>query len=122
MNDWFGADTYTPHGVCLAWDPDLMAVVVLANGLIALAYLGIAVTLTLKAIEPAPVVPRWLYWAFAAFIFCCGVSHVLDDVTLWFPLYRLQAGVLAVTALVSLFAAVLPVSIWIGRATDGRRY
>jgi uncharacterized membrane protein YhaH (DUF805 family) len=62
-----------------------------------------------------------LYWTFAAFIFCCGVSHVLDDVTLWLPIYRLQAVVLGVTAFVSLLTAVLPVSIWVRREADRSR-
>jgi hypothetical protein len=115
MTDWFSADGYIPHGFCLSWDPDLMAAVVLSNALIALAYMFVTVVLVFKAIEPTPVVPRWLFWAYAAFIFCCGLSHVLDDVTLWFPVYRLQAFVLVVTALVSLIAAMLPVSIWLTR-------
>jgi len=115
MTDWFGANAYIPHGFCMAWEPDLVAAVLLSNGLIALAYMFIAGWLVLKAIEPAPVMPSWLYWGFAAFIFCCGVSHILDDVTLWFPVYRLQALVLAITALVSLFTAMLPLSLWIAR-------
>jgi hypothetical protein len=115
MTNWYDADGFIPHGFCLSWDPDLMAAVVVSNALIALAYMIITVVLVLKAIEPTAVVPRWLYWGYAAFIFCCGVSHVLDDVTLWFPVYRLQAAVLGVTAMVSLLAAVLPLSICIMR-------
>ena len=120
MSDWFGADTYIPHGFCMAWEPDLVAAVLLSNGLIALAYMCIASALVVKASEPAPVMPAWLYWGFAAFIFFCGISHVLDDVTLWFPVYRLQAVVLAITALVSLFTAMLPLSVWIAREVSRR--
>lgn len=115
VTGWLGGNAYVPHGFCLAWEPDLVAAILVCNGLIAVAYLVIAGGLAIKALQPAPVMPCWLYWGFAAFIFCCGISHVLDDVTLWFPLYRLQALVLAITALVSLFAAMLPVSIWIAR-------
>jgi hypothetical protein len=121
MTDWFGANGYIPHGFCMAWEPDLMAAMLLSNGLIALAYMVIAGGLVLKAIEPAPRMPPWLYWGFAAFIFFCGISHVLDDVTLWFPIYRLQALVLAITALVSLFAAVVPLSVWIARESGKRQ-
>ena len=122
MTGWFGANPYVPHGFCLAWEPDLMAALLLSNGLIAVAYMVIAAGLAIQALAPAPVMPRWLYWGFAAFIFCCGISHVLDDVTLWFPLYRLQALVLAITALVSLFAAMLPVSIWVARELGRHRH
>jgi hypothetical protein len=115
MNDWFGVDGLIPHGFCLSWDPSLMAAVVIANAAIALAYTIIAAALVTAAIAPRPVVPRWLYWSFAGFIFCCGVSHVLDDVTLWFPIYRVQAAVLSITAIVSLLTAVLPLSFWLTR-------
>jgi hypothetical protein len=29
MTDWFGANTYIPHGCCMAWEPDLVAAVLL---------------------------------------------------------------------------------------------
>jgi hypothetical protein len=120
MTDWFGANAYIPHGFCMAWEGDLITAILLSNGLIALACMCIAGSLILKAIAPAPMIPRWLYWAFAAFIFCSGVSHILDDVTLWLPIYRVQALVLATTALVSLFTAMLPLSLWIAREISRR--
>jgi hypothetical protein len=120
VTDWFGTNAYIPHGFCLAWEPELLTAILISNGLIALVYMFIAGALVLKAIEPIPAMPSWLYWGFAAFIFFCGISHVLDDVTLWYPVYRLQALVLAITALVSLFTAVLPMSLWIARGI-GRR-
>jgi hypothetical protein len=115
MTDWFGVEAFIPHGFCLSWDPYLMAAMVVSNGLIALAYMIITVTLAHRALEPRPLMPRWLYWAFATFIFCCGLTHVLDNVTLWLPLYRVQAVILGITALVSLFTAMLPVSVWVSR-------
>lgn len=118
MTNWFGVDGFIPHGFCLAWDPDLMAAVVLSNGLIALAFFCITAGLLLRALGPRPIIPRWVYLTFAAFIFSCGISHVLDDVTLWLPIYRVQAVVLGVTALVSLVAAVLPVSIWVSQELE----
>ena len=81
-------------------------------------YLGIDIPgLRAPHLRPGmkPAMPRWFYWSFAAFVFCCGLSHVLDDVTLWYPVYRLQAVVLAATAAVSLFAALLPLTIWLSR-------
>ena len=82
MIDWFEANELIPHGFCLSWNPNLIAAVVLSNVLIAFAYLIITIVLVSKAIESKPVMPRWLYWAYAVFIFSCGLSHVLDDVTL----------------------------------------
>jgi hypothetical protein len=113
MNDWLSTETFLPHGVCLSWDSDLMSAVVVSNALIAAAYMMLACILVFAARAPRPAVPRWVYWSFALFISCCGASHIMDDVTLWLPLYRLQAVVLCLTAVVSLFAAALPISIWI---------
>ena len=82
--------------------------------MIALAYLIITVMLMIRAAEARPVVPRWLYWTYAGFIFCRGLSHVVDDVTDWFPVYPLQTVVLSATTFMSLLAALLPITIWIG--------
>ncbi len=105
----------------MAWEPDLMTAFLLSHGMIALAYLGIALSLVVKAHRPGPVIPRWLYGTYATFIFCFGVSHLLDGVTLWYPVYRLQALVLGVTAMVSVFTAVLPVSIWVKKEIERQR-
>jgi uncharacterized membrane protein len=115
MYEWRDTGDFLPHGICLSWDPELMTAFVLSNGLIAIAYMIITLVLAVAARQPKPAMPRWLYWSFAAFVFCCGVSHILDDVTLWLPVYRLQAVVLGLTAIVSTFAAVLPLSLWATR-------
>jgi hypothetical protein len=112
MTGWLRTDEFVPHGFCLSWDSDLIATVVLANCLIALAYSFLCAILVLGALARRPVVPRWIYWSFAAFIFSSGVSHVLDTVTLWYPVYRLQAAALCITAMAALLAAVLPLSVW----------
>ena len=86
MGKWFGAYALIPHGFCLSWDPNPMGTIALSNAVIALAYMIISIVFTNQAIEPRPAAPRLLYWTFEAFIFCRGVSHVLDDVTLWLPI------------------------------------
>lgn len=44
---------------------------------------------------------------FSAFIFACGTTHVLDIVNIWYPLYRLNAAIMVLTAGVSIGAAVM---------------
>ena len=44
--------------------------------------------------------PR-VIWLFAAFIFACGLTHLLDAVMFWWPAYRLTALVYFVTGVVS---------------------
>jgi PAS domain S-box-containing protein len=42
-----------------------------------------------------------LYFLFAAFILACGATHFLDAVAFWVPLYRLNALVRLITAIIS---------------------
>lgn len=42
-----------------------------------------------------------LFWLFAAFIFACGVSHLLDVVMFWWPAYRLNALEKFLTGIIS---------------------
>jgi hypothetical protein len=56
--------------------------------------------------------------SFAIFVSLCGVSHVLDDVTLYVPLYRLQVPELAITAAVSLISALALFGVRIDRTRD----
>ena len=44
---------------------------------------------------------------FAAFIFLCGLTHLVQMVTLWSPIYETQAFVKAATAFVSVATAIM---------------
>lgn len=46
------------------------------------------------------VFPR-IFWLFAAFIFACGISHLLDALMFWWPVYRLNAMERFLTGLIS---------------------
>ena len=120
MQHWSDTGDFIPRGFCLSWDPDLIAMIVLSNCLIALVYLIVTIALIILGAAPRPVVPRWLYWTYAGFIFCCGVSHVLDGVTVWLPFYRLQAAILGVTVFFSVIAAMLPIATLLKRESERR--
>jgi PAS domain S-box-containing protein len=96
----------TPHGFCLLWEPGLIWTYATADGLIAVSYFTIPVALATLARRRSDLVFRPVFWLFAAFILLCGTTHLLDVVTLWLPAYDLQAGVKALTAAVSVVAAV----------------
>ena len=42
-----------------------------------------------------------IYWLFATFILACGFTHLLDAITFWYPMYRLNALARCITAVVS---------------------
>ena len=48
---------------------------------------------------------RGLAAMFAAFILWCGLTHMIDVITLWYPIYELQGWVKAVTAAISVTTA-----------------
>lgn len=95
-----------PHGYCLLWDPGLIAVHVLSDALIALAYFSIPVALWVFLRQRRELEFSWVLGLFALFIFACGTTHLLSILVLWVPAYGLEAAVKAITAAASIFTAV----------------
>lgn len=98
---------FMPHGMCYLWQPSLVAVQTISNGLIALAYFSIPLLL-LYFIGRRPDIPNpLLFTLFAMFILACGTTHLLDIVTIWHPIYWVDAFVRIVTAMASVGTAVV---------------
>lgn len=105
----FSAATFIPHGYCLAWRPDLVALHLVSDMLIFLAYFSIPVALVYFMRRRHDLRYRWMFGLFATFIFACGTTHILGALTLWRPYYGLEGLVKAMTATVSVATAIL---IW----------
>lgn len=103
----FGAASFIPHGYCLLWRPDLVALHAISDALIALAYFSIPVTLALFIHRRRDLEFGWIFGLFALFIFACGLTHVVGLITLWQPVYGLHGLIKAVTAVASLATAAL---------------
>lgn len=103
---WLGAGPYVPHGHCYLWQRNLVGLHALSDGLITLAYFTIAGSLVYFVRRRQDVPFRHLFWLFAAFIFSCGLTHAIGVWTLWFPTYWLSGSLKAITALISLYAAL----------------
>lgn len=107
-----GRNGFLPHGYCFSWSPTLLWSMVGADAVIALAYFSIPVAiLTFVRRRGAAESLQFGYvpWLFSAFIFACGMTHVIDVWTIWQPDYGLQALSKVVTAGVS---AVTAVALW----------
>lgn len=100
---------FLPHGYCIAWEPGLMALHVVSDAAIALAYYSIPLTLLYFLSRRALPGYNWVLALFAAFILAGGTTHLLGIVTLWEPVYWLQGWLKAATAVVSVATAAL---IW----------
>jgi signal transduction histidine kinase/CheY-like chemotaxis protein len=101
LSGLFASDGLLPHGLCLLWDPGLIWLHVLSDGLIAAAYYSIPAALVYFVLRRTDVPFHWIFVLFGVFILACGTTHVLGVVTLWQPVYALDGMVKALTAAVS---------------------
>jgi PAS domain S-box-containing protein len=103
----FDPSGLTPHGFCLLWEPGLIWTHALSDLATAAAYYSIPAALIIVARRRKDLVFRPVFWMFAAFITLCGTDHVMEVITLWWPIYGLQGVTKALMAVVSLLTAVL---------------
>lgn len=97
---------FVPHGYCMAWARDLIFVHVLSDVTIAIAYISIPLVLTYFAAKRTDFPFPKLLLMFGAFILASAATHVMGVVTLWWPVYRVDGAIKAVTAGISLATAV----------------
>lgn len=98
---------YMAHGYCLLWKPWLVSLHAGSDVLIAAAYFAIPVAIWIFMRKRPDLELKSLAHLFAAFIFWCGMTHVLNIVTLWYPIYETQGVVKGITAVVSVATAIL---------------
>lgn len=96
---------FSPHGICLVWEPELIWLHVVSDACIAAAYFSIPFALAILVTKRRDLKFGWVYWAFAIFIMACGLTHLLSIYTLWVPVYGIEGMVKAATAIASVFTA-----------------
>lgn len=100
--DFFGVNGFIPHGYCLSWSPSLLWLTVVSDAVMTLAYLTYPFAIAYFVWKRKDLHYRWLYLTFFnAFILTCASTHLLSVVTIWIPLYWLDAYVKAVSATVA---------------------
>jgi PAS domain S-box-containing protein len=102
---------FMPHGMCYLWRPDLLALHVISDGLITLAYFSIPFTLLYFVRRRRDLEFNWMFVCFAVFIVACGTTHLMEIVTVWRPVYWLSGAIKAITALASVPTAILLVRL-----------
>src|ERR1700719_638080 len=100
---------YMPHGMCFLWQPELIALHVASDSAIALAYYSIRVALGYFVWKRTDLAFPAIFVLTSLFILACGTTHLMGVWTLWFPDYRVDGGIKAVTALLSVGTAI---AIW----------
>ena len=110
LASFFARNGLLPHAVCLTGSMGLLWGMVIADALIAAAYFSIPVTLVRYLRKRGPQPGNWVAGLFSAFIFACGLTHVLDIWTVWQPYYGALVLAKAGTAVLSIATAV---AIWL---------
>ncbi|MCG2630395.1 PAS domain S-box protein [Bradyrhizobium sp. WYCCWR 13023] len=96
---------FSPHGICLLWEPELIWLHAVSDAAIAAAYFSIPFALAILVTKRRDLQFGWVFWAFAIFILACGLTHMLSIYTLWVPIYGIEGLVKAATAVASIFTA-----------------
>lgn len=107
----FGAASFMPHGYCLLWRPDLVALHAASDFTIATAYIAIPLAMLAyyRRRPDTGATTRRVGLLFVAFIIACAATHLAALLTLWYPAYGAQGLVKAATAVVSIATAIF---IW----------
>lgn len=103
----FSSDGFMPHGHCYLWNPELVWLHVISDGLTALAYISIPFTLIYFARKRKDIPFNWMFLCFGLFIIACGATHLMEIWTLWTPTYWLSGLFKAITAAASVPTALL---------------
>ena len=106
LQDMINRAAYMAHGYCLLWKPWLVAMHASSDILIFGSYFAIPVAIWIFLSKRKDLKLKPLAVLFAAFIFLCGLTHVIQAVTLWWPVYETQGYVKAITAIVSVTTAI----------------
>jgi PAS domain S-box-containing protein len=107
----FSSGAFIPHGHCYLWKPGLVWLHVMSDALIAIAYYSIPITLVYFVRKRDDLPFNWIFLLFGAFIVACGTTHIMEIWTLWHPTYWLSGFIKAITALVSVYTALMLVPL-----------
>lgn len=101
------SSAFSPHGFCLLWEPSLIWVRAISDGLIGLAYYSIPLAFLQFIWRRKDIDFGWIIGLFGAFILACGTIHFMSIVTLWEPQYWLEGIIKLLTAFLSVATAIL---------------
>jgi PAS domain S-box-containing protein len=107
----FSTAGFMPHGMCYLWRPDVLALHIVSDFLITLAYFSIPFTLLHFVRKRSDLEFNWMFVCFAIFIVACGTTHLMEIWVIWHPTYWLSGAIKAITALASVPTAILLVRL-----------
>jgi signal transduction histidine kinase len=102
---------FMPHGYCYLWNPWIVWLHVLSDGLITLSYYCIPVILIYFIRENRDLPFNRIFWMFGGFILACGTTHLMEIWNVWHGNYMVAGIIKAVTAAVSVVTAAMLVPL-----------
>ena len=102
LDAFFGRNGLLPHGYCITASPGLLWSMVATDAIVAAAYFSIPLTMLRFVRQRPQTSQRWLVLLFSAFIFACGITHLMDIWTIWRADYGWQAVAMEITAVTPL--------------------
>ncbi|MGL5058668.1 MAG: PAS domain-containing sensor histidine kinase, partial [Microcoleus sp.] len=95
----------------------------MSDFLIALAYYSIPLSLIYFIKKRKNLLLRNIFWLFAAFIICCGTTHLMEVWTLWHPIYWVSGSLKMITAAIAVGTAfvlipLLPQALTLSRTSQ----
>lgn len=100
---------FMPHGQCLFWNPEVLWLFVVSDGMITVSYFSIPIALIYFVYKRKDLMFKKVFILFVLFIIFCGITHLMCIWTLWHPMYRLEGALKCLTAIISVTTAVV---IW----------
>jgi len=97
---------FMPHGYCYLWDPWIVWLHVVSDGLITLSYYAIPTPLIYLARKRRDLPFHWPFWMFSLFIASCGTAHLMEIWNVWHASYLASGVIKAITAATSVVTAV----------------
>ncbi|MGA2981143.1 MAG: PAS domain S-box protein [Terriglobales bacterium] len=98
---------FMPHGFCYLWDPRIVWLHVISDGLIALSYYCIPLILVYFIRKNRELPFNRIFWMFGTFILACGTTHLMEIWNVWHGTYLLAGVIKAITAAVSVLTAAM---------------
>jgi signal transduction histidine kinase len=102
----FSSPEFMPYGICYKWNPYVIWLHAVSDGLIAAAYCSIPITLIYFVRRRRDLAFRQMFLCFAVFIFASGATHAVDIWNIWHASYWLTGWAKAATAFVSVATAI----------------
>ncbi len=98
---------FMPHGFCYLWDPRILWLHVISDGLIAVSYYCIPLIIVYFIRQHRDLPFNRIFAMFGTFVLACGTTHLMEIWNVWHASYLLAGLVKAITAAASLLTVAM---------------